>query len=109
MEVNLFRRNTMNATLCLCQQAKGAEAEVARTLGEIRADEQAANLCQVATVLMFVVGRMFMFMTMLMIVMMMIVVMLNRSGRGGRLMQLALDHDVNFGGLNAAPVHPGDA
>ncbi len=55
-----------------------------------------------------VVGRMLMFMTMLMI-MMMIVLMLNGSGRGGRLMQLALDHDVNFGGLNAAAADPGDA
>ena len=109
VKVNLFRWNAMDAALCLRQQAKGVQAEVASALGQIRVHEQAANLGQAATVLMhmvMVVGGMLMLV--IMVRWSCVVLVLDRPGNGGRLMQPAIDHHIDLGRLNAAPAYPGD-
>jgi hypothetical protein len=65
--------------------------------------EKATNLGQGTTVLVLMVGGMLVW-----VVMLMIVLMLNRSGSRDGLMQPAIDHDIDLGGLNAAAAYPGD-
>jgi hypothetical protein len=123
MEVNLLGRNAVDATLCLRQQGKGAQAEVAGALGQVCTLKELTNLRQAATVLMFmlmVVSWVVMVMLMMAVVMvllpmavvmvmlMMAVLVLYRPGIGWGLMQFAVDHDIDLGGLNPAPVCPGD-
>ena len=55
VEVNLFGRDAMDATLGLGQQAKGTQAEVAGALGQVRVHEEVANLRQAATMLVLMV------------------------------------------------------
>ncbi len=99
----------MDAALCLRQQFKGAQAEVAGALGQVRTHKQLTNLRQAATVLvLMVVSWVLMFMAVVMVMMMMVVLVLYRSGIGCGLMQLAVDHDIDLGGLNPAPAYPGD-
>ena len=54
---------------------------------------------------------MLMLVIMMMVMVMMIVTVrvLDRPGRGSRLMQLAVDHHVYLGRLNTAPAHPGNS
>jgi hypothetical protein len=56
-------------------------------------------------------GLMLVIVMMVVIVMMTVVVIVvvnlfNRSGRGGGLVQLAIDQHIDLGRLNAAPVYP---
>ena len=70
----------------------------------VRSHEYAANLRQAAAMMVLM-----MMMVVVMVVVMVAVNVLHRSRRGRRLVQLALDHHIDLGGLNTAAVYPGQA
>ena len=114
VKMDLFRWNPMDSALCLRQQAKGAQGEVTSARSQLRVGEQAADLGQAPSVLMrmMMLGYMLMVVIMVMVMMVMVIMIvrvLDRPGRGSRLMQLAVDHDVDLGRLNAAPAHPANS
>jgi hypothetical protein len=104
MKMNLFHWNTVDAAFCLCQQGEGSQAKVAGSLGQAGAQEKAANLRQAAAMLVLSVR-----IGMAVIVVMMVLMLLDRPGNGCALMQPAVDGDIDFGRLNAAPAYPGHA
>jgi uncharacterized membrane protein YqjE len=86
----------MDAALGLGQQAKGPQTEVAGTPAQVGMDEEMANLMQPPAVLMLVMLVLVLVMLVFMVVMM-VVLMLDRPGGLERLMQAAIDHDIDFG------------